>query len=195
MIMPEKKEKPIVIELYELWNNIKARLQLVSPQPKSFTLLKEVRPVLDLGNFTLEMINLSDDTQVNSGGNSNIQILIPPAGKIYQIVDIRYTAPDPIGSAANSQYLMVRSNDGVNQIEHLKIEAPFSEAIYINRGEYYGSTSEEPTDATAQFIQLCQSLYSSRNAYLDFFYFNNTDVHQTGTRVLDILVKVFNEAI
>lgn len=184
-----EKEKPIVIELYELWNNIKARFNIISPQPKSFILRKEVIPVISLDGYTIEYVDLSDDTQVNSGGAVNLQELKPPDGFVYDVIDIRCSILDPNGGGASTSgthSLDIRFPGNVSKMA--RIIGNFGTDIKIDYSGFTGDT-EAPSVAGDQYRMIHQWLYASHSQPLEFNYTNSTDKHQTATRVLQIWVK------
>lgn len=186
-----KVEKPIVIELYELWNAIKSRFSIVSPQPKSFTLKKTVQPVTSLDGVTLEIFDLSDDTSVSSAGGTNTQTLQAPTGFIYQVIDIGYSAPDPAGSGSGSHKLTFKYRTAQDDLGY--VNSAFGNAVGISNNGFEGSTSEYPASATDQLLLMRSYVYVSNLVPIDFLYTNSTNVAQAGTRALKIVVKKFPE--
>lgn len=143
--------------------------------------------------FKLDMIDLSDGTQVNSGGSDNTQTLQPPDGKIYQVIGIIYNAPDPTGSAANDHRLYVRNKYIGHAYNLIYIASNTGTAIQIRHEGFSGST-KVPTGVDNQYRLIRGGdIISSYSQPVEFYYINNTDVNQTGTRICKILVKEFDE--
>jgi len=185
-----KEEKPIVIELYELWNQLKARFDIVSPQPKSFTLNKRVVPITSLDGVKLKVIDLSDDTQVNSGSASNTQTLIPPEGYIYEVVALKIIIPDPVGSTSGSHTLDIHIS-GVDQV--LYCSSTSGTSIYYKMSEGWGGTSKKP--AFPYSVTFLETIVLNHDIPLTFVYINGTDANQVGTRTIKVLVKEIPERV
>lgn len=184
-----KIEKPLVIELYEFWNRVKLRFNIVSPQPKSFILRKEVIPIISLDGYSIEYIDLSDDTQVNSGGAASLKELKPPDGFIYEVIDIRCLIPDPDGGGASTSgthNLDFRFQDNVSKLA--RVVGNFGTDIKIDYEGFQGDT-ESPGASATQFQLIHQWLCASNSEPLQINYINNTDKHQTATRILQFWVK------
>ena len=190
-----KEEKPIVIELYELWNQLKARFDIVSPQPKSFTLSKKVQPITSLDGAKLKLIDLSDDTQVNSGGSTNTQILTPPSGFIYEVVSLAMNFPDPVGSTVNNHSINVTLADislaDISQVMYASSNT--GSLIYYKISEGLIGTSKKP--AFPYNVTFLDSIVLNSDVVLTFVYTNNTDAHQTGTRTIKVVVREILERV
>jgi len=144
--------------------------------------------------FKLKLIDLSDDTQVNSGGGINTQTLQPAAGFCYQIVKIFVDIPDPVGSAANDHRLYVGNTTNLDNNAFFSIVSGTGTDITIN--EYgLGGTTEVPANIAQQQELIYFLLYCNHDNPIEFLYINNTDVNQTGTRTIKVLVKEYKEGV
>jgi hypothetical protein len=181
----EKKED--VIELYELWTKIKARLGIISPQPKHFSLRKEVIPVTSIDGVTLDMIDLSDDTSIAAAGFQTLS-LQPPKGTIYEVMDLYYAAPDPVGSAAGSHRIYIGWAN-LSGLYLARLVAAFGNAISIRTDiGFTANTSESPSNVREQLL-VFRGVFCSNAQPLNCYYLNSTDVAQAGTRTLEVMVK------
>lgn len=191
-----KIEKPIVIELYELWNQIKARFSIVSPQPKSFTLSKTVQPITSFDSPKLDVIDLSDATSIAAAG-TDTQTLQPPSGKIYIVRNFQYNALDPAGSGAGTHELVVFNGIAQTvQNRSARIAATFGNPIEVGFANgFVGDSSESPSTQTEQRFICTAGLRCNHNYPIEFLYKNNTDVAQAGTRTLKLLVEILNEGL
>lgn len=142
--------------------------------------------------FKLKLIDLSDATQVNSGGANNEQNLQPDSGKVYQIVGMEYTAANPVGSTAGTHQLTIRRNNGSATYDLGVIISNTGSDIKINRNGFDG-TSESPTAIAQQYDIMNRFIYCDNTDYITFRYINSTDANQTGTRTLKLWVKEYNE--
>jgi len=145
--------------------------------------------------FKLKLIDLSDNTSVASSGGTNKQTLQPDPGKIYEVCKIWYVASDPAGSSAGSHKIECHyetTGDTYNGV--FRIAGNTGSGIYTRFGGFVGDSEEAPsTEATQQlYIGSC-NLVCSNTYPLNFTYTNSTDVNQTATRTLKILVKEYNE--
>ena len=144
-------------------------------------------------NYTLEVIDLSDDTQVNSGGASITNSLQPPVGFVYEILSISYNAPDPSGSGSGT-HQMTLTNLGMTYFE-VYLKANFGNGVTINGSGFTANAGEIPSALAQQYEMTHKWLYASNSIPLNINYKNDTDVNQTGTRSCKVLVKKYREAI
>lgn len=152
-------------------------------------------PITKNNSYKLKFIDLSDNTQVNSGGGTDSQDLTPKAGKIYQIYNIRYNADAPIGDTSGTHKLEIKYFDGTSYHVIAYLIGNHSTSISISSAGYTGDSVERPSAAADQYKTIWEVLHASNSYPIRFTYTNSTDAHQTGTRDLLIWVKEFNEAI
>jgi len=197
--MIEKKEKPIVIELYELWNSFKARFDIVSPQPKSFTLNKVVHPVTCLDGPNIKFLVLSDDTEVAATTGVVHMLLQPPVGFIYKVLNISIGISVPSGGSSGTHEMYIAYTDGTNISPIAYMTSAFGAVIQasVNAASagMFIAGAEHPDDPTAQHDILTKSIMCSHDCYVDFKYSNKTDAAQTGTRTLIIVVAQIPEGV
>jgi len=184
-----ENEKPIIIELYELWNMIKKRFAIVAPQPKSFTLRKEVVPVLSMDGHKLFKLDLTTDDNVAPGAYDSI-FLTPPDGYYYIIRNIYFHAPNPVGSSAGSHGLYVYDVYSYN----MAVTNTFGSDARIRQFQFSGNV-EIPGNSQQQFDLITGALVSPGNDPLDFRYCNNTNAMQDGTRRLVLYVEQVKEEV
>jgi len=189
-----EKEEEHVIELYELWNRIKSRFGIIAPQPKHFSLRKEVIPVMPLDGYSFELIDLSDDTTVTHAPTTIVNTLQPPAGYIYEVVALYYRANHPVGDTAGTHKLKIIGQNSSFDY-YASITSNFDVDITITGGYLFGGTSKLPVTAAYQWDVMHHCLFASYDQPLDFRYTNSLDVDQTGTRTLEVWVKKTAELI
>jgi len=142
-------------------------------------------------NYKVKIIDLSDNTQVNSGGGTNTQTLKPAAGKIYEVFMIGATWP-AIGGASGNHSVVTRLTDGTDTVNMLSITGTDGAVMSITG--YYGCAgSSVLPNSIAYTLPMIRSLVVSNTKYIEFYYANNSDTNQTGTRELNVWVKEFNE--
>jgi hypothetical protein len=147
--------------------------------------------------FKLKLIDLSDDTQVNSGGSTNTQTLQPAAGFIYQIVKIWVEIPDAVGSTAGTHNLWVAydtSFQAQSAIFFMSSNTGNNIQTYANALD---GDSEQPTASGQQqdIISGGIEIFCDYTNTIYFKYTNNLDANQTGTRTIKVLVKEYKEAV
>jgi len=147
-------------------------------------------------NFKIVALDLSDDTQVNSGGGTHVTYIKPDVGYIYEVINIEYRAVDPDGGGA--------STSGTHQVEFqvpdqlfwlIKVVADFGNNTSIFGSGFNGNNSETPAAVADQYEAMHKWLSASNSCPITVTYTNNTDKHQTGTRDFHVLVKKRREAI
>jgi hypothetical protein len=153
-------------------------------------------PVSKIADFKLKQIDLTDNTTVAHAPSSNTQTLQPPAGKIYEIVRIFYLAGDPAGSSAGTHSLTVTYDTTYTTyfgILYMSSTTGNDLATYFSL--LVGNSAEAPASDTiqAQLNNGVGQLLASHDYPISFIYTNSTDVDQTGTRRLVILVKEYDE--
>lgn len=145
--------------------------------------------------YQLKKIVLTDDTTVIATATNN-QVLQPIEGRIYEVVWMRISIPIPAGGAAGNHYLKIlnfEAND--NQTLIAKLKANFGATITAGYGGSFFADSEEiPGGTGEQFALMTGGLIRASNSLPVWFYYgNDTDVSQTGTRTIELLVKEFTE--
>ena len=144
-------------------------------------------------NYKLEWIDLDDDTQVNSGGATNIQQLKPPVGYTYEVRWIEYAANDPVGSGSGTHKVQYRIDGQTYYV--IQISANSGTNLSIS-GSGFAGTSDTPSAVATQYEFMTKSiLIASNEIPINVVYTNSTDVNQTATRKCRFLVKKYREAI
>lgn len=146
--------------------------------------------------FKLKLIDLSDNTTVAHAPTSNTQTLQPASGKIYEIIKIFIYIPDPAGSAAGThELIMHHTTDGSSVYGTFLLRATTGNSL----GTYYSAFTADSAEAPGEAITQGQILNGfgdilcSYTYPIYFKYTNSTDVDQSGTRVIKVLVKEYNE--
>jgi len=148
-------------------------------------------------NYKLVEIDLSDDTQVNSGGASNTQTLQPDAGYVYEIINMNISIPDAVGSTAGTHVLQIYWKAAYETGDLIAVmSATTGNAISAGYGgTITGDNYEDPGNAREQFLMLRNTTICSNTYPISFTYTNNLDANQTGTRTIKILAKQRREAL
>jgi hypothetical protein len=144
--------------------------------------------------FKLKFIDLSNDTQVNSGGGTNTQTLQPPTGKIYQIAHIDGSWP-AIGGATGNHQLIGNLTDGTINTKIMQLIGTDGALFSITESYGFAANTELPGNITEQYKLMHESIFLSNTYYLDLIYTNSSDTNQTGTRAIYIYYKEFDEVI
>jgi len=143
--------------------------------------------------FSIEVIDLSDDSQVNSGGGTDTQTLQAPAGYIYQVFAIEYNNA-AIGGASGDHKFYIRWTDGTNTKNAAQLVGTDGASMAIDLQYGFAASSEFPSSISDQLNFICGRLFASNTYYVDFYYINSSDTNKTGTRTLKIWVKKYKEA-
>lgn len=141
----------------------------------------------------IKLIDLSDDTTVASGGGTNTQTLQPPDGQIYKIKGLKIFIPDPSGSTSNDHSLEIQ-NINLNEI-YISATSNTGSAIQIRPYAGITSTSKRPSEIEQQYPMIFEYMLCNNTNYIEFVYVNNTDVNQTGTREIYVIVEVYKDLL
>lgn len=143
--------------------------------------------------YKLELIDLSDDTQVNSGGGTDTEPLQPPVGKIYEVCGLMIDIPDPVGSSANAHTLYVAFGNETDTKAYVVSASSNTGSAITHAGRYgFIATTVAPSAIANQFAEI-HGLIATNALPVLFKYTNSTDANQTGTRMIKVLVRVYNE--
>lgn len=142
--------------------------------------------------FKLKTIDLTDDTQVNSGGSTNTQTLKPSAGKIYQVIHIRLNTP-AIGGASGDHKTAFQYTDGTTYMDLAYLKGTDGATYEIDGRNGFIASTELPSNAQQQYEFMHNSIIVSNSHYVEIKYTNDSDTNQTGTRTLVFWVKESNE--
>ena len=144
----------------------------------------------------VKLIDLSDDTTIAPAG-TNTQQLQPPVGQCYKLLHTEVNIPDPSGSTTGDHELRCFQNgQGESTSAYWRALSNTGNTINTNTMGW-GVDSESPANARDMFMVLgnlieCWATYDNP---LDYKYTNDTDVNQTGTRTIKILVAVYRNAL
>jgi len=129
---------------------------------------------------TIEVIDLSDNTTVASGGGTNNQDLTPPAGYLYRILSIRLSVPAIGGASGSHQTEIFFVGCGA-------IGESWHKASGSNGAAFYYTPTQFRDDNIAGAL-LCSS-----DVPIRFSYYNGSDTNQTGNRQIYVTVEKIPE--
>jgi hypothetical protein len=141
----------------------------------------------------IKLIDLSTDDTVASAGSDTVQ-LQPPSGKIYKIIGMYVDILDPSGSSSGSHKFRCASNGMSDSRVYFETNSDSGAGITFSNAGFV-ATTEQPSSSSDQYRIMHEWLYASNSIPLDFEYANSTDVAQSQTRTLEILVAVYKELI
>ena len=143
-------------------------------------------------NYTIEVVDLSDATAVNAAA-SNTQLLQPPVGFVYEVIDVGYSAANPAGSGSGTHQIYMEFQGALSDM--IRVKGNFGSAVEIAVSGFIGNNNETPAAIADQMRMMHHELFASNSVPLDCTYTNNTDVQKTGTRSLIFVVKKYREAV
>lgn len=142
-------------------------------------------------NSKLVLVDLSATATIAPAGTETND-LKPDVGFIYIVRYVYVRIPDPVGSGAGDHTIEL-TNTGFGTAQ-AKAVAAFGNTIWIRYDALEGSSSELPSGVTQQ-QGILQNLIASNSLPIEFKYTNGTDVNQTGTRAINVLVEKIREAV
>ncbi len=147
-------------------------------------------------NYKLLMLDLSKDNTVIAATGTDTTIIQPSKGFVYELINISVDIPDPVGSTSGTHNLNITpTNFTDSNTAYIRITSNTGSTIRINRTGFTG-TAEYPSDATDQYrLMYDGKITASYDEPVDIIYNNVTDAAQSGTRLIEILVKVYREAV
>jgi len=185
--MKMQNEKEDVIELYDYWTKIKARLGIVAPQPKHFSLRKEVIPITSIDQITTEVVNLDTSAAVGIGATETTE-LRPPQGWVYRIRQIDLKCPDPAGSGAGTHRWYMTYN-GMDNYSMMLI-CDFGNQISISGTGFVANSSETPGAQREQHVLIREGvLVLTHDNFINIGYKNGTDVVCNTSRIVRFYVE------
>jgi len=141
---------------------------------------------------TFELLDLTETDTVNAGATKTVTVTADE-GEIWIVRDIRMSIPDPAGSSSGNHLFYLRRSD--TDVEMGYLYAAFGNNININDGALAGAGGEEPTGSENQRELIRNNIYITSTLPFQFHYYNNTDVNQTGTRLLKVLIEKVKEGV
>lgn len=149
------------------------------------------------GNPKLLRIDATDDTTVAHAPTLITMLeLKPDIGFLYEVISIFALIPDPVGSAAGTHTLEFSATGRTsNDDQFLKVTSNTGTAILIRDSNGLVGTSEVPSGQSSQDDIIHHTMWASNDWPILIEYKNSTDVDQSGTRQLFVLVKIWREAI
>jgi len=143
----------------------------------------------------IKAIDLTTNATVNTSDSDEID-LKPNKGFIYQVIGVYVDIPDPIGSGANDHELYFYSDAfGTRYSSYLEVRVNSGADIDIQTDSGLVGNTESPTNIDEQLWAICERMWASYDVPLHILYRNDTDVNQTGTRTIKLLVKVYKDLL
>ena len=144
-------------------------------------------------NYIVELLNLSEVDTVTHAPTTKTVVLQPPVGFVYEVIDINYNAGDPSGSGSGTHQIYGRYEGAFSDI--FRVKGNFGSSISIIVSGLVGNAGETPSAIADQLRLMQHTMIVSNTCFLNFNYTNSTDVDQTGTRSLTVVVKKYREAV
>jgi len=146
----------------------------------------------------LKVGDYTNSSTVAPAGDHEITFA-PDHGFLRKILSIYIDIPNPVGSTAGNHYLHAYWNTASKiGSTYIYLDTPTGTAIKTYYGEFVASTTEKPSNSTLQSEVLlggATELWASKDYPIYFYYYNNTDVNQTGSRRLIIRYLEMNEGL
>jgi len=136
-------------------------------------------------------VDASSDTTVPAGSSETITIQ-PPQGKIWRIVGGRIYSSLPAGATAGNHSFSINHGLISTKYDNLVITGNYDVSIDL-RLYPQSYTSIEPNDTKLFFEVLTLFKWSSAHPLI-ILYENSTDVDQTHTRLIKLIVEEEDEA-
>lgn len=143
---------------------------------------------LGVQDISFEIVDLSDNTSVASGGGDDTQNLQPASGYIYEVIGFYYKAPDPTGSTSGSHKIYVRSSLDSEMSFLSGASNSGADLLYKNNVWTSADNFQVPSTEDAQ-VNSIRNLMCDHSNYLELYYKNATDANQTASRDSYFLVK------
>jgi len=142
--------------------------------------------------FTVIQVDLSDDTTVAHAPTTVETLLQPPEGYAYQLIMWNIRMPDPAGSAAGTHTLRCHQQ-GLSYIDNRLWQAVSNTGTDIVVGRYFQiiATTDSPSQSSDQSDMMRGGCWATHAMPIIFEYTNGTDVDQSGTRKIQLLVKKY----
>ena len=136
--------------------------------------------------FKIELVDLTSTGTIAPAGTDAIT-LQPPEGYAYQILDMNLRASLPAGGSSGTHEFKGRITG--NYHDEFWVIAAFNSVVYIAPYDFNGPDTERPTAIGQQFPTIHETMYCTNDNPLVITYTNDTDVDQTGSRTVIVIVK------
>ena len=181
--MTAKKE--IVIELYDLWNSIKDRFNIVSPQPKSFILNTRVNPVFIIDSGETKLDNTPTTASLAAAAHEDV-LLRPAAGKRAKLGYITFNAAAPAGAGSGNHEFSVFITDGTTEVAVIQMDCIHSDLLNFTR-DSSTDTGVRPDGLDRPILSTLFNMVFTHDVWLIARYFNDTDVATTRERITNFV--------
>ena len=148
----------------------------------------------------IKKVDLTTNTSIAAGEEGNI-IVTAPAGIIYKIFDVSFFIPAPNGAGSGTHEIEFKYNKPDNKNYYVSLlmrgAAAYNESIYTTGGLIGAAGSESPSAQDQQYWLLGgqRPIYISEDIPLYIDYENDTNVSQTGSRYIVLLVGVLKNVL
>lgn len=126
-----------------------------------------------------------------TAGSKYLLTIRPPEGKIWRIIHVFFYAPAPASATTGIHYFGI---DGDWDVTHGAYTASQYNVALSVRTVPIEYSSIYPSDISA-YATIVTNTYGTNLHPLHITYANNTDVEQTGTCTLEIVVEEEDEAV
>jgi len=134
-------------------------------------------------------IDTTSTTTVLAGASETITVM-PPTGKVYKILSIRYEVSPPTGATSGNHYGTVYGT--IFKWLGIRLISAYNVKINYWSNDPTGTTSSRPPTAEALILAL-NNIYGTRAVPIYIVYENFTDADQTNKRTLQLALEIFTE--
>jgi len=136
-------------------------------------------------------VDASSSTTVTAGSLETITIQ-PPQGKIWKVIQFYFKVSAPAGATSGNQYAGITNN------QFSLFEQPYASTTYSGTIEIRHYPHEynllKPSISVEEFGHFIERLKGSYDYPLAVKYQNATDVNQTNTRIIKLILEEEDEA-
>lgn len=133
----------------------------------------------------IKTIEIDNTDTLPSGANENTYIYAPE-GAVYRVVAMSYDVDEPANSSSGTHFMYLTSGESVLVTRG---EASYNLRLRFSRHFWKNADNQvDPTNEAAQ-ASAVQSCVADSEAGLRFSYYNQTDVDQTNSRSIRLVVE------
>jgi len=133
----------------------------------------------------LDQVEVRQTSTLGSDSTATTEIYAPE-GSVYRILAMRILAPAPSGAGSGDHYIKLNT---LGEVGVLFGSIGYDTDLWFTNSQWQNTMDEDYPNGAGETLEALQSLTATDDSPVSIVYRNRTDVDQTQTREVDLVVE------